>query len=158
MNPQLRMLRLEVRNDVEACLARIDELAAVPWSPTSVDPNVHARVAMILHHAYGAFEAALARIARTLGTEPTGANWHRALLETMAMDVPGVRPAVLSNSLLPGLRDLLSFRHFFRHAYSVTLDAGRLTTLRQRALDVRAGLVTDFARVDGWLAKLSEGV
>ncbi len=113
---------------------------------------------MALHHAYGAFESALARIARVFDTEPSGANWHRSLLETMAMDVPGIRPAVVGPQTLPAMRDLLAFRHFFRHAYTVPLDARRLTTLRDLAVRVRPSVVADFAAVDGWLAGLGDRV
>ena len=99
--------------------------------------------------------AALGRIAKVFGTEPADQNWHRSLLETMAMEVPGIRPPILSRDALPALRDLLSFRHFFRHAYTVPLDAGRLVALRQKALAVRPVVTADFERLDAWLAALA---
>jgi hypothetical protein len=158
VNGSLQVLRLEVRSDAQAFAARVDELAGLSVSPASNDPNLLARAAVALHHAYGAFESALARIAKVFDTEPSGANWHRSLLETMAMEVPGLRPAVVGQQTLPPMRDLLAFRHFFRHAYSVPLDAGRLSTLRERAIRVRPAAVADFAAVDAWLAKLADRV
>lgn len=106
--------------------------------------------------AFSERAAALARIARIFGTEPSGANWHRSLLESMAMEVPGIRPAIVSVPSLPALRDLLAFRHFFRHAYSVPLDAARLAHLAQRARSVVAALQQDFGVVDRWLAALAK--
>jgi hypothetical protein len=104
------MLRLEVRSDAEAFAARVEELAGLQLSPDSKDPNLLARAAVALHHAYGAFESAPARIAKVFDTEPSGANWHRSLLETMAMEVPGIRPAVVGGQTLPAMRDLLACR------------------------------------------------
>jgi hypothetical protein len=95
------------------------------------------------------------RIAKVFGTEPSAANWHRSLLETMAMEVPGIRPAIVTAAALPDLRDLLAFRHFFRHAYSVPLDASRRAALRARALHVRPAVLGDFDRLDAWLASLA---
>jgi hypothetical protein len=53
------------------------------------------------------------------------------------------------------LRDLLAFRHFFRHAYVVPLDATRLAALRDRALRVRPLVRSDVRRLDAWLAALA---
>lgn len=155
MNGSLHVLRLELQSDVRAFAERVAELESLRLGPTTADPNLLARAAVALHHAYGALEAALARIARVFGTEPSGANWHRALLESMVLEVPGIRPAIVSASTLPALRDLLAFRHFFRHAYSVPLDAARLAHLAQRARSVVATLQQDFDVVDRWLADLA---
>jgi hypothetical protein len=149
------MLRLEIASDRSSFADRVAELTSLALTPTTDDPNLLARAAVALHHAYGAFESALARIAKVFDTEPTGPNWHRSLLETMAMEVPRVRPAIVSRDALPALRDLLAFRHFFRHAYSVPLDAARLVAIRQRAEAVQPMLRADFERLDGWLNTLA---
>jgi len=154
VNGSLQVLRLEVANDANAFGDRVKELASLALTPNTNDPNLLARTAVALHHAYGAFLSGLARIAKVFGTEPSGHNWHRSLLETMAMEVPGIRPAVVSREALPALRDLLAFRHFFRHAYTVALDAARLAVLRNRAMEVRTLVIADFERLDIWLAAL----
>lgn len=155
MNGTIQVLRLEIASDRQAFEERAEELAGLALTPQTDDPNLLARAAVALHHAYGAIEAALTRIAKVLDTEPAGGNWHRSLLETMAMEVPGIRPAILTAANLPALRDMLAFRHFFRHAYSVPLDPGRLCALRARVTEVRAALLADFARLDRWLATLA---
>ncbi|MGE0143452.1 MAG: hypothetical protein AB7I19_10300 [Planctomycetota bacterium] len=156
MNGALQVLRVEVRSDYAAFVARVEELGSLALGPTTDDPGVLARAAVALHHAYGTIEAALARIAKVFQTDPSGANWHRSLLDTMAMEVPGIRPAIVSTAALPALRELLAFRHFFRHAYAVPLDAARLTALARHAAEVRALLQSDFERLDRWLAELAE--
>lgn len=88
-------------------------------------------VAVALHHYYGAAESVFERIARGFEGPPApGARWHQELLERMALELAGIRPAVVSPGTRTGLRELLGFRHFFRHAYAVALDPQRL---RQRA-------------------------
>jgi len=151
----LHVLRLEVASDASAFGSRVAELEGLALTATTDDLNVLARTAVALHHAYGAFEAAIARIAKVFGTEPSDQNWHRSLLETMAMEVPGIRPPIVSSDALPALRDLLAFRHFFRHAYTVPLDAARLLTLRRRALEACPRVLADFQRLDVWLATLA---
>jgi hypothetical protein len=155
VNGSIQVLRLEIGSDRRAFEERAGELATLVLTPKTTDPNLLARAAVALHHAYGAIESAMARIAKVFSTEPAGGNWHRSLLETMSMDVPGIRPAVLTASSLPALRDLLAFRHFFRHAYSVPLDPARLCALRDRVGEVRSQLLSDFDRLDAWLASVA---
>ena len=73
----------------------------------------------------------------------------------MALDVEGVRPAVLSGATAGALRRLLGFRHFFRHAYAVDLDGARLEELRQVAVSSRAIVLSDLKRFDATLAALA---
>ena len=107
--------------------------------------------------AYSAIESALARIARLLDdSPPDGPDWHQALLTAMALDIEGVRPAVLSKPAQTALRRLLGFRHFFRHAYAVELDGTRLEELREVAISSRAVVLLDLKRFDGTLAALAD--
>ena len=115
-----------------------------------------ARAAVALHHAYSGIETILLRVAREVdGGEPGGADWHQALLDTMGLDIEGIRPAVVSGSTHAHLRALLGFRHFFRHAYSVALEPLRLAELRLLAQDARPRLETDLDRLDAFLAELA---
>jgi hypothetical protein len=155
VNAAVQRLRAEIASDRRAYLARAEELRALELR-AGTSPPVLAQAAVALHHAYCAVEAILDRVARMLeGSLPGGADWYVALLETMSLDIEGVRPAVLSQSSLPLLRRLLSFRHFFRHAYSTALDAERLSALRQDALDLGPMLEKDLARLDDYLAAVA---
>lgn len=83
---------------------------------------------------------------------PRGDRWHIDVLQGAALVVEGVRPALVSALSLPTLRELLGFRHFFRHGYSARLDAPRLEVLRQGVLTSWPAIEGDFAEVDRWLA------
>jgi hypothetical protein len=155
VNARIQRLRAEVASDRAAFEQRIAELE-------SLGPLEHAargelaQAAVALHHAYSAVEAALARLARVLGEgPPEGSEWHQELLHVMGLELEGVRPAVLSARTSALLQALLAFRHFFRHAYAVPLDAERLAALRVAARDLRPHLAADFDRLDAFLQQLA---
>jgi hypothetical protein len=152
MKATLQRLRAEIQSDRSAWSARANELEHIDLSRG--DPGSLAQAAVALHHGYGAIESALERVARSVeGGLPTGRDWHVALLESMALDIEGVRPRVLSQESLRLLRGLLAFRHFFRHAYAVSLEAPRLEALRADVLALRAPLERDLDALDQHLAR-----
>lgn len=155
MNAAIQRLRAEVSSDRRTFEARVEELGALTLD-SEASAAVLAQAAVALHHAYSAVEAALERVARTLeGGTPEGPASHQALLEAMALDIEGVRPAIVSAQSIALLRRLLGFRHFFRHAYAATWDAAQLADLRQKAIALRPLLAADFDRLDALLARLA---
>lgn len=82
-------------------------------------------MAAYLHHFYTGVESMFERISRQIdgGPHKTG-DWHRELLKSMAIELEGLRPAVISRELMEELDEYRRFRHLFRHAY-----AGELRTL-----------------------------
>jgi hypothetical protein len=150
----IQRLRAEIESDRRAWLARVEELR--PLDLGRADPGSLARAAVAIHHGYGAIESALERVARLIeGSLPTGRDWHVALLENMSLDIEGVRPRVLSDESLQLLRNLLAFRHFFRHAYAVSLQAPRLDALRADMLALHAPLERDLDALDQHLARVA---
>jgi hypothetical protein len=69
------------------------------------------------------------------------------------VEVPGVRPAILSRSLQPDLIALLSFRHFFRHAYGLSFDPTRLRAEVERLLGIEATVGADLDEIDRFLTE-----
>jgi len=66
-------------------------------------------------------------------TFPSGERWHRDLLEQMAREVPGVRPAALSAESAERLDEFLAFRHRVRNLYGFNLEEKRLPQAWQSA-------------------------
>jgi hypothetical protein len=52
------------------------------------------------------------------------------------------------------LRALLTFRHFFRHAYAVRLDPTKLGNVREQAMRLMPLLDRDLDRLDALLVSL----
>lgn len=121
------------------------------------DEATLALVAISLHHGYGAVESLLERVVKRIeGDVPRGRTWHQDLLRISALELEGIRPALLSDTTARELRKLLSFRHFFRHAYGVDLDAEELRRNQAVVLTVSPQLDADLDRLDAWLAALAE--
>jgi hypothetical protein len=151
MSPKLQRLRAELASDLRAFKARVGEMALLP-PLTNADRGALAEAAIALHHAYGAVESALSRIARSVDAGlPEGPDWHQALLSVMALEIDRVRPAVLSAETRDLAQRLLGFRHFFRHAYAVDLDGERLERLRRDAALLLPLLEKDLAQFDQFL-------
>lgn len=87
-------------------------------------------VALNLHGLYSGFEHLFTRIAETIdGNLPQGAEWHKLLLGQMKAEIPGIRPAVISNETGEFLDELRRFRHIVRNVYTHHIDPERLKKL-----------------------------
>lgn len=60
--------------------------------------------------------------------------------------MPDLRPAILEPGTARELARLLSFRHFFRHAYAVELDRGELESHRARVAAVHRAIRDSLSR------------
>jgi hypothetical protein len=63
---------------------------------------------------------------------PTGPDWHRELLRQMTVDVPGLRPPVVTAEVAAEVDEFLRFRHVIRHIYAFELDPFRIERLASR--------------------------
>jgi hypothetical protein len=104
-------------------------------------------IAYQIHNLYNAVEDLLKLLASRFENQITDTSQgHSALLRRMTQAVEGMRPAVLSEESYSFLNGLRGFRHFFRHAYGVTIDYGQLSANLVRARGVRATLQRDMQR------------
>ncbi|MFQ5857976.1 MAG: nucleotidyltransferase family protein [Anaerolineae bacterium] len=122
-DPTLALQRLI--EDELAALERVVESTEEALASLSDDPSqfeLHG-LAAYLHQFYTGVESILERIAVGLGEGlPRGQYWHVDLLNQMAEERAGERPAVIDEPLRARLKDYFDFRHFFRHAYGYTLQ------------------------------------
>lgn len=87
-------------------------------------------VALNLHSLYSGLERIFGLVAEVIdGKKPIGKSCHRALLLQMADEVPGVRPAVISEGTFLKLDEHRAFRHVVRKAYTLNFDPGRISRL-----------------------------
>jgi hypothetical protein len=111
----------------EVDLALNDFAEAVP------PPRELRGIANIVHDFYTGAEHVFEKISATLdGGVPSGSAWHRELLESMALDLPSLRPPVLTRSAVRLLEEFLRFRHLFRNVYGFDLEWERLRPLLSR--------------------------
>jgi len=62
-----------------------------------------------------------------------GANWHQTLLRQMAVEIPRVRPAVISSGSYELLDEYRGFRHVVRNVYTFHFDPARIKRLVEQA-------------------------
>jgi len=130
--PELLRLASELRAD----LASADEraLGLSGWTDRLAVGDEAYVPAGLLHHLYTAIEAAARRAVLTFdGSVPGGSDSHARLLEAASVEVAGIRPALFSAASRERLRELLDFRHLYRHGYGIAFDAERIRDLARRA-------------------------
>lgn len=126
-------LAAEIQSDIDAADGKATALRA--WTLRLAESDEAFIPAGLLHHFYTAVEAAVARTIKTFeGSVPAGAEFHKHLLRLSTLEIAGLRPAVFDSRDEIVLRDLLDFRHFFRHWYGAELDRERLRILAQKAV------------------------
>ncbi|HEY85198.1 MAG TPA: hypothetical protein G4N96_08835 [Chloroflexi bacterium] len=86
------------------------------------------------------------------GALPTGANWHKRLLDRMTVEHSS-RPAVISAETARVLRIYLGFRHLVRHIYGYELELERVTQLIEQYDEVWAQFEADLRAFINWLTK-----
>ncbi len=132
---------LILERDIQTDLVRVEKLYEALDHP-DLSEGVPAKetvfVAYQIHGIYTAFENIFRNIARAFENQLDAAKWHRQLLKRMHLDLTPLRPAVIGDEMYENLRELLSFRHFFRTAYGVDLDPVRLRGVLGCALELKA--------------------
>lgn len=107
-----------------------------------------------LHNLYSAFEDLFLIIAKHFeNTIEDESRYHIELLQRMAIDIKGVRPALFRMETINLLDELRAFRHVFRHAYSYEIDRKKLQLVLESADMLNECYRDDVA---GFLKKLNE--
>lgn len=155
MNAQIQTLKADIIADEEA-IAEIYRALALCDSELASEPQ-RIVVAYYLHNLYCAFESIFQRIAEVFGNHITDrAGWHADLLRRMALDVEGLRPHLLSGDAYDCLDELRRFRHVFRSAYRLRLDADRLALVYRKARLLESLYRADIQQFLVFLSDLSQ--
>lgn len=115
----------EIVNRTQLFVQQEPQTEAVPFQEA-----LNSAIALNLHSFYTGVERILEAIARFVdGGIPMGEQWHRQLLEQMCVDIPQVRPAVISESTRTRLDEFRRFRHVVRSLYAYRLEKKRVMEL-----------------------------
>lgn len=100
--------------------------------------------ALRLHNFYTGCERILKLIAKEAnGILSQDFDWHKRLLAQMALEIPHLRPAVISAATRTALEELLSFRHIVRNLYVYELKPERVEELVKVALNLHPRLAQE---------------
>jgi hypothetical protein len=149
---QLTILRSEVDYQVKI-IETIFQKIADRRQYTDEDRGLES-LAYQLHNLYSAFEDLFLIIAKHFeNTIEDESRYHIELLQRMAIDIDGVRPALFRMETINLLDELRAFRHVFRHAYSYEIDRKKLQLVLESADMLNVCYKDDIA---GFLKKLDE--
>ncbi len=163
MSERARLLTLaaDLKSDLDA-LARLQEDVETVLrqfsakSPSRLEMRIPAS---LLHDYYTGVEAALARVVETLnGGYPTGPESHRRLLELSALEVDGVRPAVISQESADALDEFRRFRHMIRHAYAARIEWDQLKRLLQALPKIHHRLAAELEQFIERLTRIADAL
>jgi hypothetical protein len=128
---ELAQLAERIRGDLHD-IDRLVKRVAAGWNQaqrTNDDLYIDS-VALNLHSFYSKIESLFERVASTVDGEiPEGENWHYQLLEQMSVEVPSLRPAVISDRAKELLHELRGFRHVARNIYPFNISKEKLAHL-----------------------------
>ena len=112
----------------------------------------------ILHDFYTGIEKLFESIAKEVDNRlPMREEWHSELLHQMTLDIPGLRPQVITAKTEKKLREYLGFRHIFRKRYGFELDWQKLKKLLLGMPQIRSNLETDIGKFFETLNSLLRG-
>lgn len=83
-------------------------------------------------------------------------TFHKELLLRMNIEIPKMRPAVLSTKSLLVLDKIRSFRHFIRHAYDCELDVEQLRLIQQKMAQEFSIVLHDLQNFRAYVQELIE--
>jgi len=111
----------------------------------------------ILHDFYTGIEKIFESIAKEVDNRlPIGEEWHSELLHQMTLDIPGLRPRVITAHTEKKLREYLGFRHLFRKRYGFELDWQKLKKLLFGMPQIRSNLENEMGKFFEALNSLSQ--
>lgn len=103
---------------------------------------------------YTGLERCFTQIVRVFnGGPPEGQDWHRRLLERMAL-ASEQRPALLDAEGIHALAELLRFRHVVRHLYAYELRSDQVERLLTLAVATWPALEAQLLGFEAWLREL----
>lgn len=106
-----------------------------------------------LHNLYNALEDLFIEIAKTFENRiENPIFFHKELLKRMTIEVPKIRPKVLSKESFFILDELRGFRHIFRHAYTYEISPEKLSTLKSKLIENWDKIKKDLTEFKNWLS------
>lgn len=155
MSEQIKLLQAEIGDNVAAISAAYAKLHNV--NQQAYDEDTCILIAYHLHVVYGLFENLFTRIAANFGNHiDDSTQWHTLLLKRMSLEIPDIRPAVISQNTYLMLDELRRFRHMFRNAYVLKFDPDRLRLVVRDALRLEMLYPDDIALFQTFLDSFAE--
>lgn len=150
-------IRKEI-GDIERLIARANRaMQTARRNPQDTDLYLDS-ASLNIHDVYSGLERVFRQIAATVdGNVPSSSDWHRELLEQMGLDLPKVRPPVLTAGTVQLLDEYLRFRHVVRNVYTFSFDPERIGRLVDELEGVYGKVRDELNGFADFLEKVGQG-
>lgn len=143
-------------SELERVVERVERAAAARRQHRAEDLFLDS-AALNLHAFYTGLERIFTHIASSLDRSvPAGSDSHRALLRQMAVELPGIRPAVIADATADAVDEYLRFRHVVRHVYAFQLEPERVERLADRLRPTFRDAAAELGAFATWLETLAQ--
>lgn len=143
--------------DIERIVARAERAALAARAHDANQDLFVDSAALNLHDVYSGLERLFEQIASTVDqSTPSTHDWHRELLRQMTVNVPGLRPPVMSVATVTSLDEYRRFRHVVRNVYAFTLDPVRIEQLTAALRPAFAQAATELQAFVAFLESIAE--
>lgn len=119
----LQVLKAEIEKELEDIRTELERIRLKKRKLRIENDSVlvdalYDSIASAIHSIYGGIEKVLVKIIKEIDRNvPVGKNWHRELLQRVSIEIPHIRPRIISDISREYLENILSFRHAFRNLY-----------------------------------------
>lgn len=103
---------------------------------------------------YTCIETFLFRTSQLFENSLEQEKWHKSLLNKMNLEIPGIRPAVISQQSFEFLDEFLRFRHFRRYYFNLSYDWDKIQLLIKKYDEVHPLLLSDLQQFIDFLNSL----
>ncbi|KUO75020.1 MAG: hypothetical protein APF81_12240 [Desulfosporosinus sp. BRH_c37] len=160
---QYKRLIVDIKDDLNSIRKITDDIKGI----TQVLENEKGMVrgsdlmacAGYLHHFYTGIESVFERISRAFdGGLTSGGDYHREVLRSMTIEIPDIRPSIISRDLAEELDEYRRFRHMFRHSYGSELRWRKMEPLAKGIDSMTKVLDERISEFMHFIEKLSDSI
>jgi hypothetical protein len=150
LTPKILRAERELAQMRQFSETHMQDLAAGDWGAMSA-------ISAGIHNVYNGIEDILLSLARDIDDDvPLGFSAHQAILDQMASQLSGTRPALLDLELYEKLTELKGFRHLVRHRYGFDLKPDKVAENLKLLQDVFPAFLTALMALEKTMADSDE--
>lgn len=156
----LQLLKSELIADYRVLVDLFEKNRIMTDKLNRIEPDEFdfAGLGYTIHNLYNVMENYFFRIAKFFENNLPSEGWHKGLIDRMALDVQGVRPAFIHSGDSGKFHELRSFRHVFRNIYQSDLKPELLMAVNDKIPGILDTFKTAHDQFIEALDEISEGL
>ncbi len=159
INPDIAILIAQAENTLRllrqnhALYSQFKEKEFAMLGKTTISAMV---LSQVFVDFYTCIETFFFRVSQEFENRLRKDQWHKELLEKMALQIPDIRPNLISGDTYNHLSEILLFRHFRRYYFDYSYDWDKLELIESRYQKVFPLLINDIKAFTVFLKKFRD--